>query len=434
MAARAARAVSAGSAAPTAPRRSAVVATLVGNFLEFSDFLAFGLFAIPIGRAFFPATSPGTSLLLSLATFGIGFLTRPLGGLVLGAYADRAGRRAGMMLSLVIMAVGSGALAVVPPFARIGLAAPLVVVVARLLQGFAAGGEFGSATSYLLETAPRGREARATIWQSVTQTFATIAVGTLAFALERNLSAGALDAWGWRIPFAIGILIAPFGIYLRRHLPETLDAAEATRTRGLVPREIWGALVVAAGMICGPTVSTYANSYMATYAQSVLHTPAWVGSALVIGGSAFIAVGAYAGAWCGDRFGYKRAMNGWRLVYIVALLPGFAIMTHRGATVATLLEAQSVLSLLFGFAIGPIYVLMASAFPRFERGTGLALSYALSVAIFGGTAQFVMQWLIGRTGNPLVPAYYMIVANCVTVAATIVIRPAGSSRIAHDAG
>lgn len=256
MAARAARAVSASSAVSTAPLRSAVVATLVGNFLEFSDFLAFALFAIPIGRAFFPATSPGTSLLLSLATFGIGFLTRPLGGLVLGAYADRAGRRAGMMLSLVIMAVGSGALAVVPPFARIGLVAPLVVVVARLLQGFAAGGEFGSATSYLLETAPRGREARATIWQSVTQTFATIAVGTLAFALERNLSAGALDAWGWRIPFAIGILIAPFGLYLRRHLPETLDVEEGTRTRGLVPREIWGALVVAAGMTCGPTVST----------------------------------------------------------------------------------------------------------------------------------------------------------------------------------
>ena len=420
-----ARAVAEGSVvAFTRPLRSAVVATLAGNFLEFADFLAFALFAIPIGHAFFPATTPGTSLLLSLATFGIGFFTRPLGGLVLGAYADRAGRRAGMMVSLAFMAAGSTVLAVVPPYAAIGIAAPAIVVVARLLQGFGVGGEFGSATSYLLETAPRGREARATAWQSVTQSFATIAIGTLAFGLERDLSPAALDAWGWRVAFAIGILIAPLGLYLRRYIPETLAASDATRRRALVPRDAWRPLALAAGLVCGPTVSTYANTFMATYAQTVLHAPAWVGSTLTVGGAVFSGIGVYLGAWCGDAFGYKRALVGWRIAYVAALLPGFVVITRHGISLATLLATHATLNLLFGLAIGPMFVVMASAFPRFERGTGLALSYALAVAIFGGTAQLAMTWLIARTGSPLVPAYYLIAANCVTLLATIAIRPA----------
>ena len=414
-------AVSLGAAPAPRTRRSAVVAALVGNYLEFSDFLAFALFAVPIGRAFFPAANPEGSLLLSLATFGIGFLTRPLGGLVLGAYADRAGRRAGMMLSLVLMALGSAALAVMPPYATIGILAPLIVVAARLVQGFGIGGEFGSATSYLVETAPTGRFARATSWQAITQSFATISVGIAAFALERGLPQAAFDAWGWRIVFAAGVAIAPVGMYLRRHLPETLDEADALKRRALVPRDAWVPLALCVGLVCGGTVSTYANTFMATYAQTVLHAAASIGSLLAIAGAIFSGIGAYLGAWCGDRFGFKRAMIGWRIVYVIALVPGFVLITH-GATLATLVVTHGFLNLLFGLTIGSMYALMATAFPRFERGTGLALSYALSVAVFGGTAQFAMAWLIAKTGNPLVPAYYMIAANCVSIAATIAVR------------
>ncbi len=417
-------AVSLRAVAAPRTRRSAVVAALVGNYLEFSDFLAFALFAVPIGRAFFPAANPEGSLLLALATFGIGFLTRPLGGLVLGAYADRAGRRAGMMVSLVLMALGSAALALTPPFATIGIAAPLIVVAARLVQGFGMGGEFGSATSYLIETAPPGRAARATSWQTITQSFATITVGSAAFALERGLPQAAFDAWGWRIVFALGIAIAPVGVYLRRHLPETLDEADGTKRRALVPRDAWRPLALCAGLVCGGTVSTYANTFMATYAQTVLHAAAAIGSLLAIAGAVFSGIGAYLGAWCGDRFGFKRAMNTWRIVYVLALVPGFVLITH-GATLPVLIATHGLLNLLFGLTIGSMYALMANAFPRFERGTGLALSYALSVAIFGGTAQFAMTWLIAKTGNPLVPAFYMIAANCVTIAATCAI---GSAR------
>ena len=190
---------------------SAVIATVLGNALEFYDFTTYAFFAVMIGRAFFPAQDPFISLLLSVAAFGVGFITRPLGGIVIGAYADRAGRKPAMMLSISLMATGMVLLAATPSYAAIGLAAPILVVVARLVQGFALGGEVGPSTSYLLEAAPAGRRGQYGAWQIASQGAASALAGLLGVLLSWLLDAGEMQSWGWRIPFIVGIAIVPRG-------------------------------------------------------------------------------------------------------------------------------------------------------------------------------------------------------------------------------
>src|SRR6202795_3408857 len=199
---------------------SAVVATVLGNALEFYDFTAYAFFAVIIGRAFFPAQDPFVSLLLSVAAFGVGFITRPLGGIVIGAYADRAGRRPAMMLSIGLMAVGMVLLAATPSYATIGLAAPFLVVFARLVQGFALGGEIGPSTSYLLEAAPAGKRGQYGAWQIASQGAAAAFAGSLGVVLSWLLDADAMQSWGWRIPFLVGVAIVPMGLIMRGQLRE----------------------------------------------------------------------------------------------------------------------------------------------------------------------------------------------------------------------
>ena len=202
-----------------AARRRGVVAAVIGNTLEFYDFTTYAFFAVTIGRTFFPAGDAWVSLLASVATFGIGFVTRPIGGVVIGAYADRAGRKPAMMLTIALMAIGMLMLALTPGYATIGLAAPVLVVIGRLIQGFALGGEVGPSTAYLIESAPPGRRGLYASWQIASQGLATLCAGTIGVLLSLGLSADQMQAWGWRIPFLLGLLIIPVGIYIRRAMP-----------------------------------------------------------------------------------------------------------------------------------------------------------------------------------------------------------------------
>src|SRR6266446_5910625 len=202
--------------------RWAVAATVAGNALEFYDFLVYSTFAVYIGKAFFPTRTEFAGLLLSLATFGVGFFTRPLGGLLIGAFGDRAGRRPALMLTIGLMAVGTLAVAVTPPYAAIGIAAPVILVAARLIQGLALGGEVGPSTAVLLECSPPGRRGAYTSWQSGSQGIAILACGLIGVGLGAMLSKEQLSDWGWRVPFALGLIIVPVGLYIRRRLPETL--------------------------------------------------------------------------------------------------------------------------------------------------------------------------------------------------------------------
>ena len=271
----------------------AVIAVILGNWLEFYDFIVFTFFAVMIGHAFFPVElmakglskdeAEFLSLLASLATFWAGFLTRPIGAAVIGAYADRAGRKAAMTLTILLMALGTGMLALTPSYAEIGIAAPLLVLAARLIQGFSCGGEVGPATTYLLEAAPPNQRAALTSWQGISQQFAGVMGSGFGLILAALLSKEDLYEWGWRMPFAVGILIAPVGFYIRSVLPETMDKHEAHESSLAVLKHLFAhhtpAVVLTVLCIVGPTISTYVSGYMTTYAIRTLHLPEDVGHA-----------------------------------------------------------------------------------------------------------------------------------------------------------
>jgi MFS family permease len=407
------------------------VAVIIGNWLEFYDFLVFTFFAVMIGDAFFPGDSEIGRLLGALATFGAGFLTRPLGAAIIGGYADRVGRRAALTLTLMLMALGSVLVALTPPYAQIGIAAPIILVIARLIQGFSAGGEVGAATTYLLESAPPEKRATVTAWQGHSQQLA-IFFGSLAgVVLAALLTKEQLYAWGWRVPFLVGALIAPVALYIRRQLPETITADTAHRSTGGVLADLLRhhrrAIVCGIFVICGGTVSTYVFTYMTTYAITTLGLSAAVGTTLTLTGAVASIAGFAIGAWA-DRFGRKPMLVGTRIVFLLVLYPAYRGITSPDATATTIIAINLLLNFVFSAGIGGMYVFLSEAFPAPVRSSGLGLVYSLGVAIFGGTTQFVVAWLIDWTKEPMVPAWYQIAATVAAIVAILLLAPQSAPR------
>jgi MFS family permease len=399
------------------PRLSpwAVAATVAGNALEFYDFLTYSFFAVYIGRAYFPGASAFASLLLSLATFGVGFFTRPLGAVLIGAYADRAGRRPAMVLTISLMTLGTLALVLTPPYAAIGIAAPLILVAARLVQGLALGGEVGPSTAVLLECAPLHRRAALTSWQGASQGIAIFAAGACGVGLTLVLSPEQLGAWGWRLPFALGLLIVPVGLFLRRRLPETLEAP-GTHGGAQVLAQLWRehrrSLGLGILVIMCLTVSTYVNNYMTTYALTVLGMAAsqsmW---ATLVNGAAMV-VGSLCGGRLADRYGRRTVMIAPRVLLMCAIVPAFLLL--GGAKTPWMLGlVTATLTVLSSLSAAAATTAVIEAFPNAVRGSGMAIAYAGAVSVFGGTTQFIVAWLIGVTGAPLAPAYYVIATSIV---------------------
>jgi MFS family permease len=393
------------------------IAVILGNFLEFYDFLVFTFFAVMIADALFPGESEIVRLLGALATFGAGFLTRPLGAAVIGAYADRAGRRGALSLTLVLMSIGSAMVAVTPSYARIGVAAPAMLLLARLIQGFSAGGEVGAATTYLLESAPRHRRAAMAAWQGHSQQLATIFGSFVGVVLAAALTREQLYAWGWRVPFLIGVLIGPVGLYIRRRLPDT--GGPSHQTGGGVLKELLRhhtrSIALGVLIICGGTVSTYIFNYMTTFAITTLKLSASVGTVLTFTGAVAGMGGLAAGVWL-DRFGRKTMLIAARVVFVAVLYPCYIAITSPDATARSIVTLNVLLNFLSGAGLGAIYAFLAESFPRSVRSSGLGLVYALGVTIFGGTTQFVVAWLIERTGNPMVLAWYQLAATLASIA------------------
>ena len=404
----------------------AVVAVVIGNWLEFYDFLVFTFFAVMIGDAFFPGESEITRLLGALATFGVGFVTRPLGAAIIGPYADRVGRRAALTLTLLLMSVGSLMVALTPPYAQIGVAAPILLLVARLIQGFSCGGEVGPATTYLLEAAPPEKRAALTAWQAYSQQLAAIMGSGLGVILAATLSREDLYAWGWRIPFLLGVAIAPVAFYIRRQLPETIAESQTHRSTGEVLSELWRdhsrAVVFGVLIICGGTVSTYVFNYMTTYAITTLHLSAAIGSALAVTGNVAQIAGLALGVRL-DRLGRKRMLVASRVLFLLMLYPLYQVLTFAGASTAAIFAANMLGNLVYAVGIGAVYAFMAEAFPQSVRSSGLSILYATGVAVFGGTTQFVVAWLIKVTGDPMVPAWYQIAATFVSIAGILLLMP-----------
>jgi MFS family permease len=395
-----------------------VAATVAGNALEFYDFVTYAFFAVYIGKTFFPAATPMGSLLLSVAVFGVGFFARPLGGVLIGAYADRAGRRPAMLLTIGLITVGTLGLALTPSYASIGMAAPVIVVVCRLVQGLALGGEVGPASAFLIEAAPPRQRGLYASWQLASQGGAACVAGLVGMAMNGMLSPEAMTAWGWRVPFLVGLLLVPLAVYLRRCMPETLHAApirmENRGKAGLAKYR--GLIALAVLVVLGGTVSTYVINFMTTYAITTLKmSPGVALSATVVGGFVTM-VCALFGGWLSDRFGRKATMLWPRILTALVAVPAFMLLVAHPGT-GMLLGVASVLAALTAIGGAASIVAIPELLPRGIRATGMSIAYAVGVSLFGGTTQFAITWLIATTGNPAAPAWYMAATSVVAIVA-----------------
>ena len=402
-------------------RPRAIIAATVGNALEFYDFFIFGLFAVQIGRTFFPVASSYVSLMLSLATFGVGFLTRPLGATVLGAYADRVGRRPAMVVSLSMIGIAMVALACIPSYAAIGIAAPMLAVIARLLQGFSLGGEVGANSAFLVEAAPPDRRAEIVSWQGVSQAVALVLGSLVGTVLAALLSPVAFEDYGWRIAFLIGAAIVPCGYWLRRHLAETLHAEDAHYSQAAdrsspageqpgrlqLARTHWRAMAFGLMAIAAGTVGTYIFVYIATYAQTTLHLPARAGFLASLAGYSVEIPCILIGGRLSDRYG-RKPINVWgNLAFLLGIYPAFVwVVEARSAT--ALIWSMVILNAAISLRMGSFFAAFIESLPPRIRSGGFGTVYALSVAIFGGTTQLVVTWIIHVTGSAVAPAWYLI--------------------------
>ncbi|QCR35798.1 MFS transporter [Nissabacter sp. SGAir0207] len=393
-------------------------ATCIGNALEWFDIAVYGFFAAYIAHAFFPTADPSVSLLLAFGSFGVSFLIRPLGAVVLGAYADRAGRKASLLLSMSLMMLGGLIIVVMPSYASIGLAAPLLVLVARLIQGFSAGGEFGSSTAFLVEHFPE-RRAFIASWQFATQGASTLLASMFGLGLAACLTEPQMQAWGWRIPFAFGLLIGPVGLYIRRHIHEPTATAEAPRCDSPVKtlaREQKGRFFTAIGLMVVSTAVNYMLNYVPTYATKTLHLPGEVAfSATLIAGVILTVVTPLMGLWA-ERVGRQPLMWGALLLLLVTIFPGFWLMTHFLSALSLCLLVGW-MALLKSIYFAAVPSLMADLFPVSTRASGMAISYNVAVTVFGGFAPFLCTLLISATGTPLAPSYYLMAVSVLSAVA-----------------
>lgn len=413
-----------------------IAAAVTGNALEFYDFITYTFFAVQIGHVFFPSHNEYVSLVASLGTFGAGFIMRPVGGIVIGRIADRVGRKPAMILSLSLMGGAILGIAVIPSYAVLGVLAPALVVIARMAQGFALGGQVGSTTAFLMEASPLRERGFYTALQGGSQYLSSLTAGVIGVILSLSMSPVALEAYGWRIAFGLGALALPLGLFLVRTVPETLhqsdDAAAMVPESMLSDWALWleNRRVIVLGLIvlASATIFTYVAQYMTTFAESVLHLGNTVSlGATVVGGVAGI-VGTLCGGWLSDRFGRWPIMVWPRLVLIALVWPLYAWMVEvRSAT--ALLYTTAALVFLGTLSFGPFWAALAESLPKRIRGSSFGTVYAISIAIFGGSAQLIVTWLIHISGNPLAPAWYLIASGICGVIANALMMETAPVRI-----
>ncbi|AXE97134.1 MFS transporter [Paraburkholderia hospita] len=391
----------------------AVTAAVIGNALEWYDFTVFGFLTVVIAELFFPSSSDYASILLATASFGVAFFMRPIGGIVLGLYADRAGRKAALSLVIALMTLGILLLAIAPPYSAIGIGAPIIIVVGRLLQGFSAGGEFGSSTALLIEAAPFSKRGLYGSWQMASQAAALLLGAIVGALVTRGLSPEALKSWGWRVPFIIGLVIGPIGFYIRRNLADSeafLHAKQTARraTLGELFAHHTRDVLCGLGSVIALTVTIYVLiSYLPTFAVKQLKLPYSDSfTAVIVGNLLLMVLSPLTGAWS-DRIG-RKGLSLWSLgLTLVVIYPLFAWL-EEAPSVSKLILVQAVLSITLSGYYGPFGALMAELFPANVRSTGLSLAYNFAVMLFGGFGQFIVTWLIKTTGSPLAPTYYVM--------------------------
>ncbi|HWX35992.1 MAG TPA: MFS transporter [Steroidobacteraceae bacterium] len=399
-----------------------------GNFLEMYDFMIFGYFSAAIGHAYFPANSEFASLMLSMTTFAVGFLIRPLGAIFLGAYIDHIGRRKGLLVTLALMSVGTLTIAIVPGYESVGLFAPIIVVMGRLCQGFSAGVELGGVSVYLSEIATPGHKGFYVSWQSASQQVAVVFAGVLGYALAHALSPEDLQAWGWRIPLIIGCLIIPFIYMIRRTLQETEEFA--ARKHHPKPSEIyarmlvhWRILVTGMAMVLMTTVSFYTiTAYTPTFGKEVLKLSQ--SDALLV----TLFVGLSNLFWLpvmgsvSDRLGRRPLLLTFGVLAILTAYPSMAWLV--GAPSFTrLLMVELWLSFIYASYNGAMVVHLTEIVPVAVRTAGFSLAYSLATTV-GGSTPAIVTYLIHATGNRAMPGAWLSVAAAVALVGVWMSRPA----------
>jgi MFS family permease len=416
-----------------------VIRVSAGNCLEMYDFMIFGYFAAAIGRVFFPKSSEFASLMFSLATFGAGFLMRPLGAVVLGGYIDKHGRRRGLILTLALMSVGTVSIAVTPGWARIGIAAPLIILAGRLVQGFSAGAELGGVSIYLAEIATPGRRGFYVSWQSASQQFAVVAAGLSGVALHRFLSPKEVDDWGWRLPLIAGSLLIPALFLIRRSLAETeeFERRKHHPSMGEILRTLganWRIVLAGTLMVTMTTVAFYLiTAYTPTYGRTALRlteSDALIVT-LCVGVSNFIwlpVMGALS-----DRFGRTSMLIGFTAAGILTAYPALAWVAAH-VSFSRLLTVELWLSFLYGGYNGAMIVYLAEIMPVKVRASGFSLAYSLATALFGGSTPIIATYLIQVTGDKAIPGAWLSLAAAIALGATLWSRTLSRSALSAGRG
>jgi MFS transporter, MHS family, proline/betaine transporter len=410
-------------ARPRASLTRVIVAASLGNAIEWFDFLVYGYFAVTIAKVFFPSGNETASLLAALGTFGVAYLMRPIGATVIGAYTDRRGRRAGLTLSILLMVIGTTMTALTPGYASIGIAAPILILVARLLQGFSVGGEFGSAVTFLAEQT-HSRKGFVASWQWASTGITNFLASGFGLILASTLSPAQLNGWGWRIPFLFGLLVGPAGLYIRRRLDETLEYVEIkptpTPVRDMLRAHPLEALL-AIGISAISNSSAYIILYIPTYAIKELHLPQTTGFTATLVGAVILGLASPLAGHLSDKFGRGGLLQGTAWLFLLSTWPVFYLMVAF-PSLATAILAAGWLSLVKAGFSGVLPSQLAELFPTPVRGIGVSLSFAVAVTMFGGFTPFISTSLIAMTGNRLSPSFYIMFTAALSIIALVFVR------------
>ncbi|HIF6757474.1 MFS transporter [Serratia marcescens] len=417
--------------APKVGGKKIIFAASFGNALEFFDFGIYNFFVIYISVLFFPPSSdPNLALLLAFATFGVSFFMRPLGGILIGAYADRHGRKPAMILTISLMSLGTAMIGFAPTYASAGYWGTVTLVAARLIQGVAAGGEVGASMSLLVESAPPNRRGFYSSWSLATQGIATVVGGVTALALSAVLPVlsgepNAMAEWGWRIPFFIGVALAPLGCWLRLGLESDRPPVSRAHEPPAQLRRHSRAVVLGVMLTIGATVATYISMYyLGTYAVKYLGMPQACGyAAMLLAGLVTFGGSLLVGHWC-DRYGRLPLIRGSRIAILIVALPAFWWLSAAPHP-AVLLLIVAILVGLTTLGSVPTMLMISELFPQRIRALGFALVYSLGVAIFGGFAQYIASQSIALSGSLLAPAVYLMLATLASLAVLPLLRETG---------
>jgi MFS transporter, MHS family, proline/betaine transporter len=403
-------------------RRRAILSCAIGNFFELFDFTIYGYFAVAITRAFYPSGS----MYGTYAAFGAAFLMRPVGAIVIGAYGDRVGRRAALVVTIGIMAGSTGAVGLIPTYNAIGYWAPGLLVLCRLAQGFSTGGEWGGAAAFLVEYAAPKKRGLTGSWQQFSTQIGALTGSLSAALLASSLSNDAFYAWGWRIPFLCGFLLGPIGYYLRRKVAETpaFERAVENRTVERAPlrvamHEYGGRMVQAFGLsIIGCIAGFVFTVYLVSYSITTLHLPPGAAlSCAVAYGIVVVVLTPLVGAFT-DRVGRRPLILASALLNLVFDYPLF-LLAIRGGNFTSLLLALVCVAVFQALYTGTIPSILAEMFPTRVRYTALSLSYGFAVVLFGGFAPLISTWLVDVTGDPFAPAFYVMAGGALSAIAIL---------------